>query len=580
MFQLSFPAFETVGAARATKCEVATVDAFRTDHPWVHREVGTKQNPSPPLLERMAGESRNGAPEARRNINLTLALRMAKSALGCFDRRRPYAAIFGFAFSLAAHQGRNRLMSKKRPLADRLIACASLALALGLGGCVLAPPGTVEEQAKLDEVSGRFEPPVETRELPTLPTRPGWRDVLRRAFLANGDLESAYFTWKAALIQINQAAAWPNSQVAIGYSYMFSPENIKAWNRMTITAGFSPSMNLQLPIKPETAGKVAFEAAREAGENFRTAKFELQRRVLTTYLDLALAEEKARIERENINLLKSLTSSAAARAQAGAPLQDVLKAQTNLELAKNDLRNLEAEARSVRSKLNGFLARDATAPLDLAPTLPAPRPVISDDSRLIAIAVDRNPELAALARQVAGRKDAVELAWLAYLPDFSPSFSVNGNISKTVETMVMLPTTLPQIQAAIDNAEAMVRSSEAILRQTEKDRAASFVANLYLMRNAERQTSFYRRRIIPIIEQLINSSREAYATGTVQFADLIDSQRTYISVRLLVAQARIEREKRLAELEALAGVDIETLGRPALAEAEQQAGPPEPSTLQ
>lgn len=445
----------------------------------------------------------------------------------------------------------------------------SIAMALGLGGCVLAPPGTTEEQAKLSEVSGRFEPPVEARELPVLPAQASWRDVLHRAFLANGELESAYFEWKAALIQINQAAAWPNSKFAVGYSYMFSPENMKAWNRMTISGGFDPSMNLSLPVKAETAGKVALEAAREAGEKFRTVKFELQRKVLTAYLDLALAKEKVRIERENVNLLKLLTSSAAVRAQAGGPLQDQLKAQTELELAKNNLLSLEADVRSMRSQLNGMLALDPRSTWDIPPRLPSPRPVIRDDARLIAVAVDRNPELAALARQVAGRIDAIELAWLGYLPDFNPFASVNGNISQTVAIMVMLPTTVPQIRAAIDNAEAMARSSEAILRQTEKNRAASFVANLYFLRNAERRSSFYRRRVVPIVEQLINSSRQAYAAGSVNFAELIDSKRTYISVRLLVAEARIEREKRLAELEALAGMDIETLGQSTVAEAEQ-----------
>ena len=44
------------------------------------------------------------------------------------------------------------------------------------------------------------------------------------------------------------------------------------------------------------------------------------------------------------------------------------------------------------------------------------------------------------------------------------------------------------------------------------------------------------------------------------FADLIDSERMFISVRRMVAQSQIEREERLAELEALAGVDIEMLG--------------------
>ena len=451
-----------------------------------------------------------------------------------------------------------------------------LAASMGLSGCVLAPPGTKEEQAKLNEISGRYEPAVEDRQLPTLSSRATWRHVLHRAFLSNGELESAYFEWKAALIQINQAAAWPNSQIALGYSYMFSPENMKTWNRMTISAGFNPSMNLSLPIKAETAGKVAFEAAREAGEKFRVVKFELQRKVLTAYLDLALAKEKVQIERENVNLLKLLTSSAAVRAQAGGPLQDQLKAQTEWELAKNNLLSLEAEVRSIRSQLNGILALDPRANWDIPSSLPSPRPVIRDDARLIEVAVDRNPELAALARQVAGRKDAIELARLAYLPDFSPNASVNGNISQTVAIMVMLPTTLPQIRAAIDNAEAMARSSEAILRQTEKNRAASFVANLYLMRNAERRTSFYRRRVVPLVEQLLNSSRQAYAAGTVGFADLIDSKRTYIAVRLLVAEARIEREKRLAELEALAGVDIETLGQSSVAGAEQ----PEPAALQ
>lgn len=465
----------------------------------------------------------------------------------------------------APHSGTGRSIRKRSPLGS-LSGGLGIAVSLGLSGCVLAPSGTVEEQAKLNKVSSSFEKPIEARQLPAVSMPANWRGVLHRAFLANGELESSYFEWKAALAQIGRAAAWPNSNVAVSFSYMFSAGNMKAWDRTTIGAGFDPAMNLSLPIKTWAAGKVALEAAREAGERFRSVKFALQRKVLSAYLDLALIEEKLRIQRDNLAILKLLTASAADREQAGGPAQDLLKALIESELAENVLFNIEAEANSMRGTLNGMLDLDPKAPLKLPQTLPAPRPVVADDARLIAVAVDQNPELAGLARQVAGRKDAIDLARLAYLPDINPSAGFTGSISRFLGAMVMLPTTFAAIHAVIDNAEAMARSAEAMSRQTRRDRAASFVADLYLMRNAERQLHFYQRRVVPSARQLLNSSRQDYAAGTVGFADLIDSERMFITVRLMVAQARIEREKDLAELEALAGVDIETLGEPPTSE--------------
>jgi len=439
-------------------------------------------------------------------------------------------------------------------------ACMILTIGIVLSGCVLTPAGTTEQRAQIGLASPTFEPRMETRRVPELPMPAEWRDVLSRAFLVNGELESAYFEWKAALARIDQAAAWPNSNVAISFGYLFSSDRIKAWNRTTIAAGFDPSMNLSLPIKTRTAGKVALEAAKETAEKFRAVKFELQRKVLSAYLDLALAEEKVRIQRDNLSLLKLLVNSAATRAQTGGPQPDLLKAVTESQLAQNELLNMESESQSMRAMLNGMLGREPEAPLELPETLPAPRPVLADDAGLIAVAVDQNPELAGLARRVAGRKDAIELAKLAYLPDVIPSASLTGSLSQFLSAMVMLPTTLPAIRAVIADAQAMERSAEAMSRQTTQDRAASFVANLYFMRNAERQTELYQARVVPAVQQLMSSSRQAYAAGAVTFADLIDSERTYIAVRAMVAEALIEREKRLAELEALAGVDIETLG--------------------
>ncbi len=113
----------------------------------------------------------------------------------------------------------------------------------------------------------------------------------------------------------------------------------------------------------------------------------------------------------------------------------------------------------------------------------------------------------------------------------------------------------------------MRESSEAMLRQTRQDRSASFVANLYLMRNGERQAELYRQRIIPATQSLVSSSRSAYAAGTVVFADLVDSQRMLLTMRRMLAEAQMEREERLVDMEALAGVDIETLASASRVEA-------------
>ena len=435
-----------------------------------------------------------------------------------------------------------------------------ITIALSVSGCVLRPQGTDSEREKLARASQPFETPLATRRLPDLSPEAQWRDVLSRAFLANGELESAYFEWKAALARIDQAAVWPNTNVALTFSYMFSSENIKSWNRTTIGVGFDPSMNLSLPLKARAGGRVALDAAQEAGEKFRAIKFDLQRRVLSAYLDLALTEELIRIQQDNRLLLKLVTDSAADRAEAGGPMQDLFKAMIESQTADNDLANLEAKARSMRGMLNGMLAREASAPLALPARLPPARPVVADDSRLIAAGVAQNPALAAISRQVAGRTDAIEVARLAYVPDFSPSASITGDVAQTLGIMLMLPTKAPAIRAAIEEAQAMEHSSEAMLRQTRYDRAASFVATLYTMRNAERATELYRKQIVPAAEQLVISSRSAYAAGTVGFADYIDSERMLLTLRRMVAEAQIEREERLAELEALAGVDIETLG--------------------
>lgn len=433
------------------------------------------------------------------------------------------------------------------------------AAGLCLGGCVLAPRAARVERERAVEAGRSYEIEAGARSLPELPAEPGWQDILRRALVANGELEAAYFEWRAALARVDQAAAYPNTRVSLGFQYLFSTENLKSWDRSSFSLGFDPMQNLSFPTKVLAAGRVAFDEARAAGERLSAAKFDLQKRVLTAYWRLVLATERLRTQEAHWEALELLAAAAEARLGAGAGQKRLFDAEVARRLAENDIESLRAEASQERAKLNALMGRVPDAPLPLPRSLPAGREIAANDSELLAAAAERNPELAALARMVDGRRDALDLARLQYIPDVNPFAGFTGSVSQVAGTMLSIPVTIPKVRAGIEEARANLRAAEATLRQAERDRTGEFVATLHALRNSERQAEFLAARVLPLAEGLAASQRAAYEAGSAGSDDVIESQRALLDLRLAIVEARVAREQRLAELEALAGLDIETL---------------------
>lgn len=440
-------------------------------------------------------------------------------------------------------------------------ALVGLGLALCLTGCVLAPAERKDEEKRLALAGSGFEKPFEQRTtLPELPNEPTWQDLLHRAFLANGDLEAAYFEWAMAVSRIQQAGSYPNTPLALNFSYMFSGGRMKSFNRTTVTAGPDPMVDLAFPPKIYQAAKVALDEARATGQKFAAAKFDLQRKVLNAWFDYALMAERVRIARGNLSLLRLINETAAGRVRAGAQQLDLLRADVEQRRAEDELRGMEAQLPQMQAMLNAMLARAPQAPLNPPAQIPPPRPLPADDASLLTLAGENDPELAGLAHRVHGREDALELARLQYVPDFNPTFGITGTISQAVGLGLSIPTFLPKVQGMVKEAQADLRATQAMYRQTRLDRAAQVVATLYALRNSERQAALFERQIIPAATRITDNTRQSYARGQMTFIELIEAQRTLLEVRLTAAEARAAREKSLADLEALLGTDVETLG--------------------
>lgn len=431
-------------------------------------------------------------------------------------------------------------------------------IALLAGGCVLAPKEAQQTKDALALSGEPYHTARAERQVPDLPANPSWEHALSRALLASGELEAAYFEWAMAVSKIDQAGSYPSQPIEIGAEYMFGGEKMKAWDRTTVSVGLMDAT--AWPSETYQSAKVAWRDAQSAGERFRSAKFKLQRDLLVAWNDYALQSERVRIKQESVDLLRLVSDTAAGRVRAGGPQQDLVRADLQLRLAQDQLASMQSMLVQLRARLNAILVRPADAPIEGVNI--APRTISPSDATLLELGVDNNPTLTALSHQITGRADMLERAKMEYLPDFNPMAGFTGSMTQFIGASLVLPTELPKIRATIEESRADLRRVQAMHDQERANTAAEYVAQIAALRDAERQIAFFEKSILPLAEQAITLSRQGYAAGSSGYLDLIDTQRTLLDVRLTLAEARAMREKTLAEIEMLAGADLETTSSP------------------
>lgn len=456
---------------------------------------------------------------------------------------------------------RESLRNITGPASAPLAGLAILLIGITTAGCVVKPKESADEVARHSSTGKRFgyDRPQNraASQAPELPDRPTWQNVLQRALLANGDLEAAYYEWAMAIQRIDQAGTWPTSNLEIGFEYMFSAERMKTFDRTTVSAGLmDPSA---LPNKAYQNAKVALYEAQSAGERFKATKFDLQKRVLQAWADYALQAEQLRIKQENLSLLRMVADTAASRVRTGGAQQEQLRADVELRIAQNELETARSSLDQQRALLNSLMRRDPGSQLAPPEALPEPRGVKASDDALLAAGVTNNPELAVLGRDRDARRAAIDRAKMEYLPEINPMAAFTGSISQSIGASIGLPTQLPRIRAMVAEARADLNRVQALASQARADKAAQYTATLLAMRDAERRGGVFEKDVLPLARQTVDLTRRSYAAGSASYLDLIDSQRTLLEVRLMAAEARTIREKMLAELEALAGMDVESL---------------------
>lgn len=409
-------------------------------------------------------------------------------------------------------------------------------------------PAYLEGKREAQEAGAAYEAPRPERALPPLAEPLRTDDLLRHAFLANAALEADWRHWMEALERIPQAAAWDDPRLR--FEYLTSSGRMRAWDRTTLEL----SQDIPLGGKRALKEDAAVAAALKARRHFESMKFEIQRKVLSEAADYALLGKELEIRLEELELLKTLAGLSATRHATGKDRQEsLLKAHLALEEAESALKTLESERAARSGALAALLGREDAALLPF-PEPEAPEPLPASDEALIRMAAERSPELSGMAAEVRGREDALAYARRAWVPDLMLGYEVMGDIQASLTGAFTLPLRGRRIRAGVAEAREALRAAEAHWTAARDDLRARLVSALSAARDAERQSLLYRERLLPLAEQALQVVIAAGSTGQ-GLADIVESQRMLLALRLGLARTEAARAKATAELEAILAMD-------------------------
>lgn len=422
----------------------------------------------------------------------------------------------------------------------------SIITPLLLGGCKGIP--TQDERIARQELGsvGEIYRPNQQRPDPSLlRTNSNLGDLLRFAVLNHPQVEAAYYDWAASVHRIALARSLPDPRLT------FQSDIAE------VVLSLMPGLMADLP----GPGK-RFAAANIASAESDAKYFAFESSVLQSayalkksYYQLHFLSAKIAVNQQTLALSKDLERLARAQNEtAKGTLQDVLRAQIEQDRLDIEITNLNDSRNPLEAQ---FKAALGLPPEQIMPPMPEQfesTPLELTSEKLLTFALARNPRLKAMEADVRRADAMLRLAFKSRVPDFSFGLEADGKSSPVMyrpQVGITLPIWRDKIAAQIGEAQATKSATEARLTAEQIALAVEFAEKSFMFREASRNLSLLQERLLPKAGQALQVARSGYTSGTVDFINLIDAERTLLGFQLNEVEARTQRELALAELSLL-----------------------------
>jgi outer membrane protein, heavy metal efflux system len=410
-------------------------------------------------------------------------------------------------------------------------------------GCRGIPaPGEKQARRELATVTDQYRPDQQSPVLPTLTADSGLSNYLAYALLKSPAVATAYYDWSASVENITVTRSLPDPQLTF--------QSDIADVVQTVMPGFL--QEFPGPGKLRARAGVAVAGSRASYFAFESAALQTAFTLKQAYYEIYFLDDRLRINRATLSLLNDLERIARTQNEVGkGTLQDVLRAQIERDRVVTDIANLEDSRQPLLAKFKGALGLTPGQPDPPVPARLETTTLNPDADELLRIAFARNPQLKSLEADVRAAEAGIALAYKSRVPDFNlglmADVKANPIVYRPLAGMT-LPVWRDKTAAEIAQAKADELAAQARLSAAQIQLTVDFAGQDFAFREIGRNLDLLENRLIPKARKSLEIARAGYLAGTIDFFNLMDTERTLLNFELSAVEARTQRETVISRL--------------------------------
>lgn len=284
--------------------------------------------------------------------------------------------------------------------------------------------------------------------------------------------------------------------------------------------------------------------------------------VRLTFMNVLFSQERLKLMEKLLYLADEVLQTTSERVKAGkiSPVEAV-RAEVDRSTSRIDVKNARYDLKVAKRKLSD--AWGGTTPTfgEARGSLGELQPLPSLES--LEKLVSRNPDVARWAVAIEQHRAGVDLEEARGVPDLTVSLGAK-HFNEVDDTAFIMKVSIP-IPIFDTNQGGTMEARERLSKSKEESRAVwlravNNLAETYQrLSRAHMEASDLARHVLPGAEAAFKASEEGFRHGKFDYLNLLDAQRTLVSVNLRHINALFAYQAERTRLERLIGLDMNSL---------------------